>query len=540
MNALSKPLFLILTFALLTRIAGVAYGLPLWLVDDEPPFVLASLKMLELKTLLPALHPADFKTVLYYPPYFSYLYLPFFAALVGIKFLFYSGPAALFASYLLTDLSQFFIIARAINLMLGAASVFLIYKITESIFQSSRAALFAAFFVSTSLIHIALSMVSRHWLSVFFFTALVLFWLSRPALPNKTRYLLAVFSAGLGVGFAIINAVLILLIAFWCLLYEKKHWLNLLKDKFFYKLYALFAGLAALPYLLYPGSLGFRADVTTESAKTLWGALASPVFFAKTAAFSEPILILFAVLGLGFALWRARNVFWTFFIFIYSYSVIFYLIFRFEPRFFMGILPLFIILAGYGFYEIQKRISSAALSKLFMLLLLLPLIFVLQLGRLALKNDSRALARSWAEKNLRAGTKIITLARLTRLPTNKEAAREQKIIDPASLRKVDLADAELGEKNFHALNLFDANNQNFYENLENYAKENNYEYVIIQPNYRNGQYFQSMLEKGEELAAFGGGQTKLSLAESQFLANPLDLFKLKELGPEIKIYKINR
>ena len=95
----------ILALAFLIRIAGVSYGLPLWLVDDEPPFVLAALKMLELKTLLPALHFADFKTVLYYPPYLAYLYLPFFAALAAVKFLFYKGAANLFAAYLLSDLS---------------------------------------------------------------------------------------------------------------------------------------------------------------------------------------------------------------------------------------------------------------------------------------------------------------------------------------------------------------------------------------------------------------------------------------------------
>lgn len=544
MTSLPKSLLFILIFAFLIRIAGTAYGLPLWLVDDEPPFVLAALKMLDLKTLIPALHSADFKTILYYPPYLSYLYLPFFMIfLIGEFFLIFRGPASLFSSYLLADLSEIFIMARTINVLLGIASIFLIYKIAKNVFREERPALLAAFFVSTSLIHVALSMVSRQWISVFFFTALVLFWLSRQNFSEKKRYFLAVLSAGVGVGFAIINVISALLIVFWYLFYEKRPFLNLLKEKFFYGFYALFLALAVLPYLLYPGGLGFRADTTEMAAKTLWGAISSPMFFAKTIAVSEPILIAFAALGMAFAFWRARAVFWTFLIFIYAYSVTFYLIFRFEPRFFIGLLPLYAILAGYGFYESQKRISPAALSKSFMILLLLPAIFSTRLGWLALKNDSRELAREWAEANLPAGAKIITLARLTRLTALADAVEEQRAIDPASLRRVDAAEAELGanprgHKSFHALNLFDANNQSFYENADSYIKTNNYEYLLIQPNYRNSQYFQNAIEKGELMKTFGSGENEMSVAESQFLKNPLALFEIKGLGPKIEIYKL--
>lgn len=539
MRSLLKPIFLILAFAFLIRIIGVAYGLPLWLIDDEPPFILAALKMLDLKTLVPALHLDDFKTVLYYPPYLSYLYLPFFVIfLAGEFFVIFNGPASLFSSYLLSDLSEIFIMGRTVSAVLGVASIFLIYKAAQNIFRERSPALFAAFFVSTSLIHISLSMVSRHWLSVFFFTALVLFLLSNKNMPGEKRYFLAALSAGAGVGFAIINVLLMMLIVFWYLIYDKKTALAALKDKFIYGAGAVFAALAALPYALYPGSLGFSADTTEEAAKTIFGAITSPILFAKTIAVSEPILIFFAVFGLGFALWRARKVFWAFFAFIYAYSIIFYLIFRFEPRFFMGLLPFFALLAGYGFYETQKRIPQNFLSKSFLILLLIPLVFALRLGWLTIKNDSRALARDWIEANLPAGTKIITLARLTRFSTTASAVEEQTKIDPSSVRKIDLADAKLEKPNFHALNLFDANNPSFYENVERYIKENGYQYIVIQPSYRNSQYFKDVAKNGELIKTFGSGETAMSVAESQFLKNPLALFKIRELGPKVEIYKL--
>ncbi len=538
-----KWLIFILALAFLIRIAGISYGLPLWLVDDEPPFVLAALKMLELKTLLPVLHLVDFKTVLYYPPYLAYLYLPFFAALVAGKFLFYKGAVNFFTAYLLSDLSQFFIIARVINVFLGVISVYLIYKIAKNIFKEEAPALFAAFFVSTSLIHTTLSMVSRHWLSVFFFSALVLFWLSRPDLNFRKKYFLATISAGVGVGFAIINSILILLVAFWYLLYEKNPLLNIFKEKFFYWLYALFLALAALPYLLYPGSFGFQADITAKTAKTVLGALTSPIFFAKTIAVSEPLIIIFAVLGLLFAFRNVRNLFWAFFAFIYAYSVIFYLVFRFEPRFFMGLLPLYVILAGYGFWEIQKLLPQKVLSKIFLLLLLIPLSLALRLGQLSLKNDSRTFALKWAEDNIPAGSKIMVLARLTNLPTNKAAVAEQEKLDPASLRKVYLAQAENAEnsqdfKSFYALNLRDLSNKSFYENIDSYVKQNHYEYLFIQPDYRGSEYFKNITKNSVLLKSYTGENIALSIAESQFIANPLGLFKTSELGPRIEIYKI--
>ena len=133
---------------------------------------------------------------------------------------------------------------------------------------------------------------------------------------------------------------------------------------------------------------------------------------------------------------------------------------------------------------------------------------------------------------------MMVFGRLTRFSTTEKAISEQEKIDSSSLRKVDRADAELGKPNFHALNLFDAGNQNFYENVESYIQQNNYEYLVIQPTYKNSQYFKNVLEKSELMRTFGSGETAISLAESQFLKSPLVLFQIKEMGPEIEIYKL--
>src|SRR3989344_8778346 len=99
----------ILLFSFLVRLAGIGYGLPLWLIDDEPPFTLAALKMIQLKTPLPVFHLDEFKAFLYYPPYLSYLYLFPFSVLLAAKYLFFSGGLDQFLYYVNIDLSPFFL-----------------------------------------------------------------------------------------------------------------------------------------------------------------------------------------------------------------------------------------------------------------------------------------------------------------------------------------------------------------------------------------------------------------------------------------------
>src|SRR6267154_1616766 len=102
-------IFAVVMLAFLLRIAGILYGLPLMLVNDEGSLVLGALKMIEVKTVIPALHPDLFDSILYYPPYLCYLYHLPFVVILGVKFLFWHGSAALFSAHVLSDLSAFFI-----------------------------------------------------------------------------------------------------------------------------------------------------------------------------------------------------------------------------------------------------------------------------------------------------------------------------------------------------------------------------------------------------------------------------------------------
>src|SRR3989338_3526296 len=153
----------ILSPPFLLRVSGIGFGLPLWLISDEPPFTAATLKMMELKTVLPVLHEEAFKKVIYFPPYLSYLYLAPMSAILGLQYLSYDGPLAEFKNYVVSDPSLLFLFVRFLNVIMGVATVYLTYRITKNIFQRELAALAAAFFLGTSLLHIDLSFVGRDW-----------------------------------------------------------------------------------------------------------------------------------------------------------------------------------------------------------------------------------------------------------------------------------------------------------------------------------------------------------------------------------------
>ena len=530
---IKKILFAILILSFLVRLAGIGYGLPLWLVADEPPFILGALKMVELKTAIPGFHLKEFRSVLYYPPYVSYFYLPFFATVLGLKYFSFGGDRISFINYLGADLSDFFMAARLLNILLAVLSVYLVYQVSKNIFRDEWTALASSFFISTSLLHILLSITARQWLAVSFIFTLVVYLLTEPALSFKKRYFLSVLAVGLGMGVSAISSVFMVLIVLHYLFFEEKRILELLKDKFVYLLILLFIFLAAIPLVIYPSSIGFGGKITFFNEKSITDFLLSPFNFLKPLLFAEPILILFLVSGLIFSFIKYRKLFWIFLTFIFIYSCTFYMAFRFEDRFLSPLLPMIAILAGFGFreffaffYRFEKFIAAAALA----VVILLPAIFALRLGYLAYKNDSRENLRMWVEKNVSEDSRIITDVYLMRLSSNKAAIEEQQKIDPASLRQADRSELYFGKNpiypSFHALN-FNLVENALQKNITKYANDNSYDYLVLSED----------VDAGDEMVSFGEN-SGFSISESRLGKNPFQLFETKSLGPAVSLYKI--
>ncbi|MDE2001821.1 MAG: hypothetical protein KGI60_04645, partial [Patescibacteria group bacterium] len=286
-------------------------------------------------------------------------------------------------------------------------------------------------------------------------------------------------------------------------------------------------------------------DVTTSHAKTLGGLLLSPFNFLTPIAYSEPLLIILALIGLLAFFKKRRGVFYALASFIYIYSGLFYLAFRYEHRFTAGLLPILAIMAAYGLTFLvdlsQKRWLYAMLA--------IPLAFSLRLALVISHNDSRIAAIDWIEHNIPAHEKILVFARMTRLPTEPDAIAEQNAIDSGSLRQVDASESVLPQEalstpTFHALNLYSVNNEAFFASIATYAKDHHYAYALVSdedflfgdPAFAQVQNF---IATQEVVRKFGSVHPAYSISNSQLWGSPLALFDFNNFGPGLTLYKLN-
>lgn len=542
-------LITIVALAFAIRLFGINYGLPLWLIGDEPPFVTAALKMIELKTVLPFLHQNELRSTLYFPPYLAFFYIPFFSILLAIKFIFFAGDLEIFKNHIVSNPSDLFLLARSLNVILGTATIYFIYRIAKNIFKEERPALLAAALLALSPLHVYFSVFARDWVPATFLFTIAIFILSRVDRPLINKYLIAAIIAGLAFGISLIAGFIMVFTLFWYLFYEKHTLLSVFVNKALYAALLIFLALAALSIALYPYGFHFASDNSIGSTtKSFYAYLTNLANFLYPALLSEPILIITALLGLFFCWSDRRDWFWTSASFIFTYASILYWLYHYEYRYTIYLFPLLAILAGYGLHRITNFLPNKKLANFVIAILLIFLaITISRFSNLLLQNDTRAQARHWVETNLPTNTKIIVFAELMRLTSTLEAKAEQQALDPASLRQVDLSENYLrtepqASQAFHALNLYTVENQELYQNPIAYVTKHHYEYLILDHNFPENNSdrraaWLALAETGRPIIHFGSTDEKHLIRDGWF-PNIFDLLKLKNLGPKITIYKL--
>lgn len=546
---IKHPLSYILLFAFLIRIVMIKYGLPFWLYNDEPPFVLTTLKMFQLKTLLPVLHEADFTPFMYYPPYISYLYIPFFILAIILTWLGFEGDFSEYQAVIASDPSIFFITGRFIIILISLITIYLIYKISESIIKEKFSSLCVAFLSCTSLMFLSLSVTGKHWVPILFFYTLCFYILTHPIWSIKKRYLLSALVIGLGTGVSTIVILFSVVILLWYILKDKNNILDVVKKSLMYKVAFIILILSVIPVLLYPASLGFVPDTTLHDPKTLFGLIFSSITFLTPFIMTEPVIIILFAIGLYFGFKKNKEFYITSISFIIFYNTIFYIFFRFEYRFLLPLILFLTIGAGIGIKEIREKIQGKKSLAIIIILLILPLSFTLRLSYLGYVNDSRIKAKEWLNANAEAGDKIIVYANLMRINNNKEGILEQGYIDPKSLRTNDrnsltIRQELIKEKTFHALNLYTVENDNFYRIIDTYAKKNNYKYLIFSKRDfldkpEQFEYVKNLTKDAKLMVSYGNNESNYSLSKTEIGPNLLPFFRINEFGPEIEIYKLN-
>ncbi len=545
---IKHPLTYILLFSAIIRLAMIKYGLPFWLYNDEPPFVLATLKMMQLKTVLPVLHEEAFKPFFYYPPYISYLFLPFFILVIGVKFIFFSGSLNDLQTVIASDPSILFLTARIITIVLSLITIYLVYKISLNLIKNKTSAYFSALIFATSLMHISLSITGKHWMPILLFSTIGLYVLTKENWSLNKRFYISAVIVGIGTGISTIVILFSFIMIFWYIFYEKKSILKMFIDPMMYKVALIIIALFFIPVALYPASLGFAPDMTLHDSKSIVGYITSPFIFPALFLKTEPILSALFLIGLIFSIKRNRNFYLTTILFIIAYSLVFYIFFRFEYRFLLPLLLPLTLGASYGIKEIVERLSIKNSRIILCIIVIILITFSVRISILGSRNDSRVIAKNWLEQNTKPEDKVIVYANLMRLPTTRSNIIEQEFIDPTSLRTNDKNEKEIKSelrnyRVFNALNLYNVKNENLYNNIVGYAKKNNYSYLVISKldflnNPEQLSKVKELTKNAQLVAKFGNNESSYSLSKTEIGPTLKPLFSITEFGPEIEIYKL--
>ena len=535
-----KPSFIVIACiiagAAFLRLSGVSYGLPLRLVADEPQYILTGLLMVQEGVLVPPDYLRDFDKLLYSPPHVIYLFLlPFWFLRYWVE---------------TNTLTPYFIAARLISVGAGLLAIYFTYQAARRLWPEHKApAFFSAYFLATSILAIAGSSSARHWP---FATLLAIFGFATLADSRRAfsvRYLRVAIIAGIGMGINQVVGALTAVATAWYFFVERGSARRLLSAPWFWASSGLFVALTALPFFLFSQSFLGVGKKLWSYAPTLGGFLAAPVVFFAPMAKSEPVLLLFVLIGFA-ALWRAsRRLFWVLLAIIIGYAELFRLAYFFQHRFLSIIVPFLALVAGFGAAAVldgspRRRWRSLVIG----MLLLVPLIVSLRFAYLLFHDDSRALARAWFERHIPEGSRVIVWAHLTRLASTRPAIREKAFIegdrDIDDGNEYDFPDMPWGRQ-FHALNLYDIQTESFYDTIVRYACAREYDYAIIQeaadfhPSRRRALVAR-LVRGAEKMRSFGASDEQYSVTATRFDGWPWTVFRLPEFGPPVSVYRLER
>lgn len=536
-------LFVILGLALFVRIWGIDYGLPYFLIDDERTLVYTSLKMAELKTLIPTLHSEEFK-IAFYAPLMSYIYLLFSLPFILIKYLL--GPFSNFselANYFALNPASLWLIARIINALMGTAAVYLIYLIGKKA-VNGWVGLTAAFLLATSFYNAQFSHFTRPWGPAVFFVCLIM--LSSLYIfksPQRKYYLWTGAAGGLALG-AHYAAAFGMVIFFMAHYFSGKFsFFKKTKDRNLWLAISVFALLGLVFILanlqLFLGWVGItRLSEYGTSSKSLAGYLRIFAAYFKTLLFLEPVILIPFLLGAAILWFKSKKMFFVSLSWPIIYISCLYVFFY--PEFYKPItyyiiliIPWMAVLAAFAIYYLISKLRNPLKAAAVLLLLLYPFSTAVFYSYLLSQKDTRILAVEWVEENIPPETKIISnLSYANPIPT-KKAILFQKSLDENSLRAADRALLNLADEDYPrpAYNIL----KSAYIDKEKSLSNHGYQYFLV-------EFWDEteLLGMGQLIKEFKQGQSEeVKNINSRFLEPISTIFNLKRLGPTVQIYVLD-
>jgi 4-amino-4-deoxy-L-arabinose transferase-like glycosyltransferase len=170
----NKALLLVFISALLVRVWGIWYGLPLQINIDEPALVSTVL------SLKRDLNPGHFD----WPHLYFYMNGLFYGIFLAFRFildLLLTLPESFYS------VEAYFVVSRLLNALVGSFTVLAVYFLTKLIFNK-QTALIAAFITAFIPVHVYESHFAKTDIAQTFFTAISLYFIYKVFLTNQRKY----------------------------------------------------------------------------------------------------------------------------------------------------------------------------------------------------------------------------------------------------------------------------------------------------------------------------------------------------------------
>ncbi len=397
-------LLLILLLAFAARFTGIWYGLPSLYNSDEPFNVVNALAFGAKKSLEP--------TYFVYPAFYSYL----LAAAQGLCFLIgrltsaFGSVLDFGASYFI-DPTLIFFWGRFLSVVLGVATVWLIYQVGRRFF-SERTGLFAALLLTLSSLHVDWS----HWIlleaTLTFMCTLTLFFIFVYHESGSNKHLLL---ASLVCGLAIstkYNAGFLLLPLWLTIIYSSRNKVQSLIQKAFMATATVVTGfILGSPYwLIAPGKYIHDLKYTVSHvSRGMAGHISSMplVWPLWELIFNDLTIGLLCVAGVISVLFGGERRHYILLSFALPTLLVLGLWSRTGVQYIAPIFPALVILGAIFLGKIaQPNLPAIARNSLFAVLFLIPLIKISYTDFRLTQPDSRTQAKQWIEANLPAHTAI--------------------------------------------------------------------------------------------------------------------------------------
>lgn len=560
-------LVLILVGAAVSRIIGIDHGLPFPLRSNEENLIAGVLKMMELRTLIPALHYEEMK-ILIYPPFLAYTALLTAGPFIGGLFIASGMPSMIeFSPAVFDNLGTVFLLSRLTVAAFSVGTVFVVYRIGREIFKSQRAGLIAAALMAVDFLSAFSGHFARHW-SITTFTiwlcALLAFAMIQQ--PRRFQYVALACVAGFGFGISYIGGAGIL---FGIAAHLKRCGIRRALDHHQTIMCAVFIAFVAIVILLHPFAayrLTFGVMGITHDPKSILGFFVDVREYFRAFWHANPVLVLLYAGGIVISLFRKdTRVFLAGTAALIGGILFLHLTLRFEGRYGIILMPIMALMGGYGLHSVLIWSQAMAARRIIAILTIaiafaLPTATVLQANFMLSRDDTRVQALEWVHKNIPTDSRIAWDIHHVKLAASGEALEQQNKLDPNSMRAVDrfllrrfLQSGELPtdvEKPRYDVLYMDQMTGDVADwvnstSFTDYLDEHSFDFYISQA--RSPLYVTPLLahfrKNGVLIKRFHGSTGQFEppyLHSTVFLDYPTyHFFQMDRFGPVVEVYKLN-